>query len=431
MNNQMNNQMKATFLKPTIFFLSLISLWGCSPRQQGKLSEQQVEAKIDNIIGQMTLDEKIDMIGGYKGFDIKPLARLGLPDVRMADGPCGVRNYGRSTAYPSPVNTAASWDTLMSSRIGDAIAREAKAKNVQIMLAPGMCIYRAPMCGRNFEYLGEDPFLAGQIASAYIKGMQAEGVMATAKHYAANNQEFDRNHVSSDMDERTLHEIYLPAFKACVEQGNVACFMTSYNLVNGTYSSHSDYLVNQILKHDWGFKGIAMSDWGAVHNGVAAAKAGLDLEMPSGEHMCKDTLLPLIKNGSVPEEVINDKIRRMLRMYYRFNLMDTASLHRKYDIDKAALAGVALDAARGGIVLLKNANNTLPLDLQKVKSIAVLGPNAETAITGGGGSSLVLPYQSVSVLEAIKKMAGDKVNVSYTISPFHRVPVTVLREYRF
>ena len=168
-----------------------------------------------------------------------------------------------------------------------------------------------------------------------------------------------------------------------------------------------------------------MSDWGAVHNGVAAAKAGLDLEMPSGEHMCKDTLLPLIKNGSVPEEVINDKIRRMLRMYYRFNLMDTASLHRKYDIDKAALAGVALDAARGGIVLLKNANNTLPLDLQKVKSIAVLGPNAETAITGGGGSSLVLPYQSVSVLEAIKKMAGDKVNVSYTISPFHRVPVTV------
>ena len=233
MNNQMNNQMKATFLKPTIFFLSLISLWGCSPRQQGKLSEQQVEAKIDNIIGQMTLDEKIDMIGGYKGFDIKPLARLGLPDVRMADGPCGVRNYGRSTAYPSPVNTAASWDTLMSSRIGDAIAREAKAKNVQIMLAPGMCIYRAPMCGRNFEYLGEDPFLAGQIASAYIKGMQAEGVMATAKHYAANNQEFDRNHVSSDMDERTLHEIYLPAFKACVEQGNVACFMTSYNLVNG------------------------------------------------------------------------------------------------------------------------------------------------------------------------------------------------------
>ena len=288
------------------------------------------EKKIDDLIGKMTLEEKIDFIGGYKDFHIRAIPRLGIPQTNMADGPVGVRNYGPSTAYPATINLVASWDTLLAQRVGNAIGKESRARNNHFMLGPAMNNHRAPMNGRNFEYLGEDPYLAGKTAAKYIQGMQQEGVMATAKHYMGNYQEYNRHRISSDMDERTLREIYLPAFQASVIEGQAAAVMTSYNLVNGIHASQHDYLINKILKDEWKFKGIVMSDWTSVYDGVAAANGGLDLEMPSGLFMCRDTLLPAIKNGRLSEKTIDDKIRRILREYDRFGYFDNPDIGKGY-----------------------------------------------------------------------------------------------------
>ena len=366
---------------------------------------------IDKKIKQMTLEEKIDFIGGYKGFNIRGYKHLGIPEIKFADGPVGVRNYGKSTAYPASINIAASWDKEISYNVGKAIAAEARAKNVHVMLAPGMNIYRLPLCGRNFEYLGEDPYLAGQMAKEYIIGMQNEGVMATAKHFVVNNQEFNRHHVSSDVDERTLHEIYLPAFKTSVQEGKVASIMTSYNLVNGVHASENNYLNNIILKGVWGFEGFVMSDWVSTYDGLACAKGGLDLEMPSGKMMSAATLIPAIKNGELQESVIDDKIRRILNEYNRFGLFENPDISKEYKLDEHFVRKTALDAARGGMVLLKNENNFLPINNEKIKTIAIIGPNGNPAVTGGGGSSFVNPPHSKSLLEAVQKVAGKNVNV--------------------
>ncbi|GJQ62919.1 MAG: hypothetical protein SCALA702_19720 [Melioribacteraceae bacterium] len=267
---------------------------------------------IEDIIKKMTLEEKIDFIGGYNSFNIRGYEHLGIPEIKFADGPVGVRNYGKSTSYPASITLAASFDKNIAEKVGKAIAMEARTKNVHVMLGPGMNIYRMPLCGRNFEYLGEDPFLAGELAAAYIIGMQEEGIVATAKHYVANNQEYQRHHVSSDMDERTLHEIYLPAFKTTVQKGKVAAIMTAYNLINGIHASEHNHLINKILKGKWGFDGFVMSDWVSTYDGSACATGGLDLEMPSGKMMNRETLIPLIKDGTISEEIINDKIRRIL-----------------------------------------------------------------------------------------------------------------------
>jgi beta-glucosidase len=200
------------------------------------------DKKIEDLISKMTLEEKIDFIGGYKEFNIRGYERLGIPEIHMADGPLGVRNFGKSTAYPAGINLAASWDKKLAYNVGKAIACEARSKNAHIILGPAVNIYRMPLCGRNFEYLGEDPYLAGHIAKEYIVGMQDQGVIACVKHYAANNQEFNRHTCSSDMDERTLHEIYLPAFKTSVQEGKVGAVMTSYNLMNGIHTSENNYL---------------------------------------------------------------------------------------------------------------------------------------------------------------------------------------------
>ncbi len=371
------------------------------------------EKKIEELISKMTLEEKIDFIGGYKDFHIRAVPPLGIPQINMADGPVGVRNYGPSTAYPASINLVASWDTALAWRVGNSIGKESRARNNHIMLCPAMNIHRAPMNGRNFEYLGEDPYLAGKIASLYIKGMQQEGVMATAKHYMANYQEYDRHNVSSDMDERTLREIYLPAFQASVIDGHVAAIMTSYNLVNGIHASQNDYLINKILKDDWKFDGIVMSDWGSTYDGVAAANAGLDLEMPSGIFMCKDTLLPAIKTGLVSEKTIDDKIRRILRQYERFGYFENPDISKGYILDSNAVRQTALDAARGGIVLLKNSENILPLQTASIKSIALIGPNGHPAETGGGGSAFLQPLHPLSLLEALQKVAPKAVKINF------------------
>ncbi len=376
-------------------------------------SSQKKDKEIENIIGKMTLKEKVDFIGGTNGFYIRGYEHLGIPEIRMADGPVGVRNPGPSTSFPASITLAASFDKEIAAKVGKAIGSEARSKNVHVMLGPAMNIHRAPFCGRNFEYLGEDPFLAGKIASEYTKGMQGEGVIATAKHYAANYQDFNRHLVSSNMDERTLHEIYLPAFKMTVQEGGVATVMTSYNLINGVHASEHNYLNNEILKGKWGFKGFIMSDWVSTYNGVACAKGGLDIEMPSGKYMAPDTLIPAIESGKLDEKLIDDKIRRILGVYKRFGLLENADIAKGYTLDENLSRSVALDAARGGIVLLKNDNGFLPLDKQKIKTVAVIGPNANPAITGGGGSSFVNPLHTISMPDAVKSVAGEGVEVKY------------------
>lgn len=387
-----------------LIFLALVS--GCN--------SDRSEFNPDKIISKMSLGEKLDMIGGTKGFYIRGYSQYGIPEIRMADGPVGVRNYGPSTAYPASIALAASWDRDLAAEVGKAIGMEAKARNVHIMLGPGMNIYRGPYCGRNFEYLGEDPYLAGELAAVYIKGMQAQGVVATAKHYTANYQDFARHTVSSDMDERTLHEIYLPAFRKSVEQGNVGAVMTAYNLVNGIHCSEHNYLINEVLKGDWGFEGIVMSDWTSTYDGLACARAGLDLEMPSGDYMHPDTLRPAIEEGLLDEEVINDKIRRMLSLYDRFGFLNNPDISEDYLLDSAYVRSVALEAARGGITLLKNRDNLLPLERETIKKIAVIGLNAHPAVTGGGGSSYTEPLYPVSLYEAIRQLADEKTLVEFS-----------------
>jgi beta-glucosidase len=388
--------------------LSLALLAAMTAMGQTTVSEKRVE----DLLGKMTLEEKIDFIGGTQGYSIRAVPALGIPQLLTADGPVGVRGRTPSTAFAAGICLAASWDTAMAARVGASIGMEARSKNTAIMLGPAMNIHRAPMCGRNFEYLGEDPFLAGKIAANYILGLQRQGVMATAKHYLGNNQEYDRNNISSDMDERTLREIYLPAFHASVVEGKVASVMTSYNLVNGVHASQNGEILNKILKDEWKFDGFVMSDWGSVYDAVAAANGGLDLEMPSGKFMCRDSLLPAIRSGRVLPQTIDDKVRRILRQEDRFGLIGNPAGFQNTVLDSAFTRNAALDEARGGIVLLKNDGGLLPLDPKKVRSIAVIGPNAHPAVTGGGGSAYVMARNPVSLYEAVRRIAGPDVKVT-------------------
>ena len=373
-----------------------------------------VEERVEDLLSKMTLEEKVDMLGGVESFYIRPNERLGIPKMKMADGPLGVRNYGKATAFPAGIAFAASWNRELTQRYGEAVGKEARSKGVHIMLSPGVNIYRAPMCGRNFEYYGEDPYLASRMVVAYIQGVQSQGVVATVKHYAVNNQEYDRHNVSSDLDERTLREIYLPTFRAAVEEAHVGAVMNSYNLVNGVHASENEHLLKEILKGDWKFDGLVMSDWSSTYDGVAAANAGLDLEMPSGVHMNRDTLLPAIKAGKLNVATVDDKVRRMLRVMFRFGFFDRDQLDPSLPLYNPDSRLVALRAAREGIVLLKNKGDILPLDRTKIRSIAVIGPNAHPAVTGAGGSSLVQPFRAVSFLDGIIAASGDQIKVLYS-----------------
>jgi beta-glucosidase len=330
----------------------------------------------------------------------------------MSDGPVGSRNDGQSTAYPAGVLAAATWDLNLVNELGQSLGSDCRARGVHILLAPGVNICRAPMNGRNFEYFGEDPYLASRLAVAYIKGLQSKRVAGCVKHFAANDQEWDRNRISSDVDERTLHDIYLPAFKAAVTEGKVGTVMDSYNLLNGEHTTQNGHLNNEILKSQWGFDGILMSDWGATYDGIAAARGGLDLEMGAGDHMNRQTLIPAIKNGVIQESLIDDKVSRILRMIFRFGFYDQRQQDKNIPLDNPASAKVALTLAQEGIVLLKNENNILPLDQNKIRTIALIGPNAARYVFGGGSSQTV-PFHSVSPLQGIKNMVGDKIRINF------------------
>ena len=285
-----------------------------------------IDKRVEDLLKRMTLDEKIDMLGGT-GFATKPNERLGIPELRMTDGPLGVR-WGKSTAFPSGICLSATWDPTIAGKVGAAIGREVKGHDRHVILGPCVNIARIPQGGRNFESYGEDPFLASRMTVDYIKGVQKEGVAATVKHYACNNQELERMFVDTKVDERTLNEIYLPAFKAAVQEADVLCLMNAYNKVNGYYCSENDYLLIDKLKKEWDYKWLVMSDWGAVHSSIPTANGGMDLEMPTGEFLNKNTLKEAIKNGIVKESTINDKVGRILRVIFKLGLFEKPSLKR-------------------------------------------------------------------------------------------------------
>jgi len=390
------------------FLLLLVS--GMAFSQAYKDTKQPVEKRIKSILSQMTLEEKIDYLGGVDGYYIRAIPRLGLPVLKTSDGPVGSRNDGQSTAYPATVLATATWNVDLLKELGESLASDCHARGVHILLAPGVNICRAPMGGRNFEYMGEDPYLAGRMAVAYIKGLQGKGVAGCIKHYAGNEQEWDRNRVSSNIDERTLQEIYLPAFRAAVVEGKVATAMDSYNLLNGEHSTQNNHLNNDILKKMWGFDGILMSDWGATYDGIAAAKGGLDLEMGSGDHMNRATLIPAIKSGVISESMIDEKVSRILRIIFRYGFYDHPQQDKRIPLDNPASARVALKIAREGVVLLKNEDRVLPLDETKIKKIAVIGPNANQYVFGGG-SSQTIPFHNVTTYDGIKNLVGNKIDV--------------------
>jgi beta-glucosidase len=375
-------------------------------------SSTAVEARVDSLLKQLTLEEKIDLLGGVDDFYIRAIPHIGLPRLKMADGPVGVRNYGPSTVFGG-IGLAATWDPELARRVGAMIGQDARTRGVHFMLGPGLNIYRAPMCGRNFEYFGEDPFLAARTAVGYIEGMQDQGVSATIKHYMGNNQEYDRHNIDSLIDERTMREIYLPVFEAAVKEAGVGAIMDSYNLTNGRHMSENGYLNTQVAKKEWGFTGIIMSDWDSTYDGVAAANGGLDLEMPSGKFMNRVTLLPAVKAGKVSEATIDDKVRRMLRTAIQFGWLDRDQTDVSIPLVNREGRQVAQEAARASMVLLKNDGHLLPLDRAGVKSIALIGPDAYPAQPGGGGSAEAKPFTAVSYLEGIVNYVGDGAVVYY------------------
>jgi beta-glucosidase len=399
-----------------ILACAVVVLFASGPvvQAQPKSSSADVEKRVDALLSKLTLDEKFTLIGGINDFYTRPIARLNIPSLRMSDGPTGVHDYGPTTEYPAGILLAASWDADLARRVGISMGQDARARGVHFILAPGLNIYRSPLNGRNFEYFGEDPFLASRMAVNIIEGIQSQGVIATAKHFIANNSEYGRMDHSSDIDERTLREIYLPAFEASVKEAKVGALMDAYNLVNGEFMTQNKYINVQIAKQEWGFDGIIMSDWGATHDGVAAAHGGLDLEMPSAAFMNAATLLPAIKNGTVTEATIDDKVRRILRKATEFGFFDRDQTDPSIPVYSQSGRRLTLEETRDGMVLLKNENHFLPLDRKMIKTVAVLGPDAYPAVTGGGGSSLTKPFNEISCLQGMSDVAGHDVRVLYT-----------------
>src|SRR6266568_4335788 len=393
-------------LKISQIFVTLLLLVSFSFAQAPLPASPEIEQKVNGILGKMTLEQKIDLLGGIDTFDVRGYPELGLPLLHTADGPIGVRNDGPATVMAGGISLASTWDPALAERVGTQIGRDARAKGKHFLLGPGVNIYRSPLNGRNFEYLGEDPFLGSRIAVGYIKGVQSQGVAATVKHYMGNNSEFDRHGTDSIIDERTMREIYLPIFEAAVKEAHVAAVMDSYNLTNGEHLTQNSRLNNEILKKEWGFQGLVMSDWDATYDAVGAANGGLDLEMPSGKFLNREKLLPAIKDGNVSEATIDEKVRRLLRTEFEFGWPDRNQQDLSIPRFNQQVRQIALQAAREGMVLLKNNGNVLPLSRSRTKTIAVIGPDAYPSVPVGGGSAQVVPFNSVSLVEGLSNYLG-------------------------
>ena len=373
-----------------------------------------LEAKAHARIEKLTLEQKVELVGGVDEMYTHAAPAIDLPRFKMSDASLGVRTWGPTTSYAGGVALAATWDTELARKIGESLGKDARARNVNFLLGPGVNIARSPIAGRNFEYLSEDPYLNSILVVPFIQGVQSQGVIATVKHYAMNEQEYNRHNVSSDIDERTMREIYLPAFEAAVTKGHVDAVMNSYNLINGVHATQNAFLNLKVLKGEWGFKGILMSDWDATYYTVGAANNGLDLEMPGPRFMNPKALLAAIKDGSVKESTIDEKLLRLFRTELRYGFLDRPQFDPSNSTYSVADRAVALEGARESITLLKNEGHLLPLDAVKVKTIAVIGPNAWPAVTGGGGSSEAQAFEPVSTVTGIANLAGPNVHLLYT-----------------
>ncbi len=414
-------------LVPVVILLAMFNILGglhkanaAEPRLSHEhccygLTPAEVEAKADELLGRMTLGEKIKLLSGDpKAMGTQPIKRLGIPVVNMRDASCGMGDWGRSTGYPASVCLAATWNRKLAHEEGVAIAHDALARGVNIVLGPGMNVEREPQDGRNFEFLGEDPFLTSVIAVHWIRGLQSRGVAACAKHFAGYEDGLDTP-IDSIMSQRTLEELYLPPFRAAVRQGHVWSIMCAYYKLNGTYCSRNKFLLTDILRRHWGFKGVLMSDWGANHACVRSLNAGLDLEMPQAGFYSPTNIRKALADGRVSIATINRHVRRILRLIIAMGLLKH---HRKPDynipLDDPASASVAMRVAAEGTVLLKNKQHLMPLHHAELKRIVVWGPMATEAITSGGGSAYVHPIHGmVSMLEAVTKAAGPNVKVQY------------------
>jgi beta-glucosidase len=403
----------------TTLALSSLATFAQAPHPLSAADQQHIE----DLIHKMSLDQKLDYIGGT-GFGIRAVPELGLPAINMSDGPYGTRSNSGfpSTTYAAGIGLAASWDPALAARVGGGIGRDARARDVHYMLGPGVNIYRSPRNGRNFEYFGEDPFLASQIAVGYIEGMQKQGVSATIKHFLANNSEFLRHDSNSIVDERALRELYLPAFEAGVTQAHVGAIMDSYNLINGQHATQNGYFNTDIVRNEWHYPYVVMSDWDATYDGIAAANGGLDIEEPTGKFMNRADLSAAIKSGKVTEATIDLKLRHLLTTDVAFDWISfgpDGSVHARNQQDPsisvvdAANNTVALDSARESIVLLKNDGHILPLDKTMLKTVLVVGPNAYPGVAVGGGSAGVVPFHLVSDVEGLTTVLGPSVNVLY------------------
>jgi beta-glucosidase len=374
----------------------------------------EIEAKAHAMIAKLTLEQKLELVGGVDDMYTHAAPAIGLPRFKMSDASVGVRTWGPTTSYAGGVALAASWDPELARKIGEGLGRDARARNVNFLLGPGVNIARSPVSGRDFEYLSEDPYLNSILVAPWIEGVQSQGVIATVKHYALNDQEYNRHNVDSEADERTMREIYLPAFEVAVTKGHVDAVMNSYNLINGSHATQNEYLNLKVLKGEWGFKGILMSDWDATYDTVGAANNGLDLEMPGPRFMNPKALMAAIKAGQIKESTIDEKLLRIFRTELRYGFLDRPQFDptvSTYSIDDRA---VALQGALESITLLKNDGHLLPLDASKLKTIAIIGPNAWPAITGGGGSSEAQAFEPISTLTGIANLAGPNVHILYS-----------------
>jgi beta-glucosidase len=374
--------------------------------------------RIEELLKQMTLEEKVSMLAGSDAWHTQSVERLGIPAIKVTDGPHGARGAiargGPSSAcFPVGTAMASTWNTELIGRVGAALGEETRAKSAHILLGPTVNIHRSPLAGRNFECYSEDSHLTSRIAVAFINGVQSQNVGACIKHYVCNDSEFERMSISSEVGERALREIYLPPFRAAVEEAEPWAVMAAYNKVNGTFASENKYLLTDILKGEWGFKGLIVSDWSGARNTIPAANGGLDLEMPGPARVMGDKLLKAVNEGHVSEQVIDDKVRRILRIIIKSGAFENHEEAPEKAVDKPEHRRLARETAAEGIVLLKNERNVLPLDEQRVKSLAVIGPNAKVARIMGGGSSQVNPHYAVTPWEGITKRCGDAIKVSY------------------
>lgn len=429
-------------LKPIKSLLVLFSIGICvNTTAQNKLpvyldDTKPIEQRIEDALSRMTLEEKVALCHAQSKFSSAGVARLGIPENWMTDGPHGIRaevlwdewdqagwTNDSCIAFPALTCLAASWSTDMSALYGKVIGEEARYRNKNVLLGPGVNIYRTPLNGRNFEYMGEDPMLASRMVVPYIQGVQSNGVAACVKHFALNNQEIDRHTVNVNVDDRTLYEIYLPAFKASVQEGKAWAIMGAYNKYKDQWACQNEYLLNDILRGEWGFDGVVVSDWGGVNDTKQAIYHGLDMEFGSwtdgltmgasnayDNYFLAKPFLKLLQSGEVKEEEVDKKVRNILRMVFR-TTMDTKRPWGSFATEEHALAGRKI--AQDGIVLLQNKNNVLPIDLSKTKKIAVIGENAIKIMTVGGGSSSLKAKYEVSPLDGIKKRIGNEAEIIY------------------